>query len=111
MNSNQGSRKSESFVQRTAWLVFLAIAAGLAAIPQADAATNVVIWDTGSRLAEPGDAENRAGWKSVPSELFVLEVIDPLKAASDPGYYGREYSFRGDAVVENRNLAAVFWSA
>jgi hypothetical protein len=46
----------------------------------------------------------------VPSELFALEA-DPPKAASDPGYYGREYSFKGDAVVENHNLAAVFWSA
>jgi hypothetical protein len=46
----------------------------------------------------------------VPSELFALEA-DPPKAASDPGYYGREYSFKGDAVVENHNLAAVFRSA
>ncbi|HEY0549152.1 MAG TPA: hypothetical protein VGF13_06085, partial [Verrucomicrobiae bacterium] len=49
-------------------------------------------------------------WKTVPSELFVFEP-DPAKAASDPGYYGREYSFKGDAVVENHSLTAVFSSA
>ena len=43
----------------------------------------------------------------MPAELLSLEA-NPPKAASDPGYYGREYSFKGDAVVENRHLTAVF---
>jgi hypothetical protein len=46
----------------------------------------------------------------VPSDLLSLEA-DPPKARSDPGYYGREYSFKGDAVVENEKLIAVFLSA
>jgi hypothetical protein len=75
-----------------------------------EAAPNVVVWDAGSRFAETTDAANRAGWKAVPTELFALET-EPAKAASDPGYYGREYSFKGDAVVENPSLIAVFWSA
>ena len=82
----------------------------LPAIQQTEAATNVVVWDTGSPLADAADIKSRAGWKPVPSELFIMEA-DPSKAASDPGYYGREYAFQGDAVVENRSLAAVFWSA
>jgi hypothetical protein len=98
MKPNQGNRKSESIWQKPTWLVLLTIAAGLAAIQRIEAATNVVVWDTGLRFGDTADAENRAGWKSVPSELFVFEA-DPLKAASDPGYYGREYSFKGDAAI------------
>ena len=110
MKSDQTVKKIALFLQRTARLVLLATAVGPMAIQRTEAATNVVVWDTDSRLADPSDAESRAGWKSVPAELFVLEA-DPPKAASDPGYYGREYSFKGDAVVENRSLTAVFWSA
>src|SRR5262249_37171367 len=106
----QGNRKSESISQRPTWPVLLAIAASLAAVQRIEAATNIVVWDTGLRFGDTPDVENRAGWKSVPSQLFALEA-EPLKAASDPGYYGREYSFKGDAVVENRSLAALFWSA
>ncbi|MBI3415902.1 MAG: hypothetical protein HY043_11420 [Verrucomicrobia bacterium] len=110
MNSHHNVKKNGKFLQNPALLVLLATFAGLTAIQQAAAATNVVIWDTGARLADAADAESRAGWKAVPSELFVFEA-EPLKAASDPGYYGREYSFTGDTVVENRSLTAVFWSA
>lgn len=67
---------------------------------------NVVLWDTGSPLArEPQSVEPQ--WRPVPAEMVSLEK-DPLKAASDPGYYGREYAFGGDAVVENDHLTAVF---
>jgi hypothetical protein len=45
----------------------------------------------------------------VPRDLFKLET-DPAKASSDPGYYGRAYEFKGDAVVENSKLIAVFSS-
>ena len=88
----------------------LLAAMGVLAAQQTQAATNVVLWDTGARLGDAVALENRAGWKAVPSELFVFEA-EPSKAASDPGYYGREYSFTGDAVVENHGLTAVFWSA
>src|SRR6266536_6513498 len=101
---------SDQTLKKTALLTLLAGAAALRGIPPTQAATNVVVWDTGSRFADTTDVENRTGWKSVPSELFVFEA-DPPKAASDPGYYGRDYAFKGDAVVENRSLTAVFWSA
>src|SRR5207245_2188497 len=109
MKSYHAVRKSESLLQNTLWLGMLAIAAGLPTFQRTEAATNVVVWDAGSRFDDTPDAEDRAGWKAVPSELFAFEA-DPPKAASDPGYYGREYSFKGDVVVENRSLAAVFWS-
>jgi len=71
---------------------------------------NTVLWDTGSPLADATDTGNRAGWKGVPSNLLMLEA-NPATAVSDPGYSGREYSFEGDAIVENEHLAAVFLSA
>jgi len=109
MMTNPGTWKGDSLFQKRARLVILAATILLRAIQQTEAATNVVIWDTGSRIVDAVDLESRAGWKLVPSELFVMEA-DPSKAASDPGYYGREYSFKGDAVVENRSLFAVLWS-
>src|SRR5436309_2936384 len=110
MKSDQILRKSRLILWKTAWFAVLVTAAVAAATQRTAAATNVVVWDTGSRLADAGAAEDRNGWKAVPPELFVFED-DPSKASSDPGYYGREYAFKGDAVVENRSLAAVFWSA
>src|SRR5207249_2120217 len=110
MKSDQNVRKIESLLQKTALLVLLATAAGLPAIQQTEAAANVVVWDTVAHFADAVDVADKAGWKPVPTDLLTLEA-DPPKAASDPGYYGREYSFKGDAVVENRSLAAVFWSA
>ncbi|MSU64102.1 MAG: hypothetical protein EXS31_17195 [Pedosphaera sp.] len=101
---------SSSFNQKSALLAMVALAAGLPSIERVEAASNVVVWDSGTRFAASADIESRAGWKAVPSELFVFEK-DPLKAASDPGYYGREYSFKGDAIVENQSLVAVFWAA
>ncbi|MCL5279028.1 MAG: hypothetical protein M1376_03880 [Planctomycetes bacterium] len=46
----------------------------------------------------------------MPPNLLLLEA-DPLKSSSDPGYYGREYAFQGDVVVENGYLTAVVRSA
>src|SRR5882724_7221913 len=110
MKSYHSLRKSESLLQKPLLLGLLSISAGLSACQRTAAASNVVVWDAGSRFADTPDAENRTGWKAVPTELFAFEA-DPPKAASDPGYYGREYAFKGDAVVETRSLAAVFWSA
>lgn len=86
-------------------LLFFAAAASCLAIA-ARAAAGTVIWDTGSRLASAEDAAKRTGWTAVPTELFSFEA-DPEKASSDPGYYGREYVFKGDAVVENDVLSVV----
>jgi hypothetical protein len=94
-------------ISRLALLVLAAAASSLAL--QARAAAETVIWDTGSRLANAADAAKRTGWTVVPTELFGFEA-DPAKASSDPGYYGREYVFRGDAVVENDVLSVVCFS-
>ena len=110
MKSYQDVRKSERLLQKTALLVLLAINAGWLAIQRTQAATNVVVWDTLSHFAGTVEVADKDGWKPVPTQLLLLEA-NPPKAASDPGYYGRDYSFKGDAVVENRSLAAVFWSA
>lgn len=83
---------------------------GALLLQTAQAVSNIVLWDTGTPFIEGVNAEDRDAWRVVPSELFVFEA-DPAKAASDPGYYGREYEFTGDAVVENTHLAAVFQSA
>lgn len=72
--------------------------------------TNVTLWDTGAPLGETIDLADRKAWKVVPPDLLQLEA-DPRKASSDPGYYGREYEFQGDAIVENSFLTAVAWSA
>jgi hypothetical protein len=97
-------------MQTAACLALWASAASLAAIPRAEATPNVALWDTLGPLADTLAIEDRAAWAAVPSDLLRLEA-DPPKARSDPGYYGREYAFKGDAIVENRSLAAVFWSA
>lgn len=76
----------------------------------AQPASSVVLWDTGTKASGPINLEHRSGWKVVPSDLLTLEA-NPPKASSDPGYYGREYSFKGDAVVENQKVIAVFWSS
>jgi hypothetical protein len=75
----------------------------------ARAESNIVLWDTGTAFSDTINLDNRGNWKRVPTDLFALEK-EPAKASSDPGYYGREYSFNGDAVVENASLTAVFWS-
>jgi len=73
-------------------------------------AANIVLWDTLEPLKESVSWKEREDWKAVPSDLFALEV-DPKKSSSDPGYYGREYTFHGDAVVENERTAVVFQSS
>ena len=110
MKSYQCIRKGESFLGNTTLLVFLATASALSAIPRTEVSANVVLWDTGSPLTGVTNGDDRSRWKRVPTDLFTLEA-DPPKAASDPGYYGRDYSFKGDAVVENRRVTAVFKSS
>lgn len=90
-------------------LVFLA-ALLLAAPLRAGADANLTLWDTGSRLGSDAKLGERTGWKQVPGNLFTLEA-DPAKAASDPGYYGRDYAFTGDAAVSNNKMTVVFRAA
>ncbi len=99
------------FLPRAALVAVAAVAAGLASAPEPAAANpNVLLWDTLSPLSGQSNVGERSGWKRVPSDLLLLEA-DPPKASSDPGYYGREYAFKGDAVVQNQELLAVFRSA
>jgi hypothetical protein len=77
---------------------------------QTTASANLTLWDTGSPIGDKLNPGDRAGWKTVPTDLLLLEK-DPPKASSDPGYYGRDYSFHGDAVVETPALTTVFSSA
>ena len=67
---------------------------------------NTLIWDTLSPFVNKVDLRDRTNWKVVPSDLLTFET-DPSAAVSDPAYYGREYSFQGDAVIENDHLTAV----
>jgi len=69
----------------------------------------VTLWDTGVPLGDSINLTNRTAWKPVPPNLLMLED-DPQRALSSPAYYGREYAFQGDAVVENSYLTAVVWA-
>ena len=91
MNSYQDEKRNGLIFTKRRSLVLLAILAGAIPFQRIEAAANVVVWDAGTRFTDTIDLENRAGWKAVPSELFAFEA-DPAKAASDPGYYGRERS-------------------
>ncbi len=70
---------------------------------------NTIVWDTQSPFVNTVDVRDKTDWKVVPADFLTLE-LDPSAAVSDPAYYGREYSFKGDVVVENGHLTAVFWS-
>ena len=76
---------------------------------QVETIANTILWDTQSPFVNIVDVRSKADWKVVPAELLTLE-LNPSAAISDPGYYGREYSFKGDAVVENELFSAVFFS-
>ena len=110
MNPHQGIRKCASRLRRAPSFLVLATVLALSAVERTEAAANVLVWDTISHFTDAVDAADRTGWKAVPTDLLTLEA-DPPKASSDPGYYGRDYAFKGDVVVENQSLAAVFWSA
>jgi hypothetical protein len=104
------------FLCNMAFILLLASNTGISAAGIEAKTTNTLIWDTMSPFGGSVDLqsvrtpqENRTSWKVVPTDLFTLER-DPAAAASDPGYYGREYAFSGDAVVENEHLAVVFHS-
>ena len=99
MKSYRHVRTVRRVLSRVALLTLLTTAAALSALQPLQAATNIVLWDTSSTLAVPLNVEDRSAWKQVPNDLLVLEA-DPPKASSDPGYYGREYTFQGDAVVD-----------
>ena len=91
-------------------LVLLLIIGPGASMAQMKANTpNTRIWDTMSPFMESIDFGNRNHWRLIPTDLLTLET-NPLVISADPGYYGREYAFQGDAVVENKHYTAVFHS-
>ena len=109
MKLTESVKKHGSFSQKAARLALWASLAGLPATPRMEAG-NLALYDTVEPYTGSAAVAGKAAWKLVPRDLLTLEA-DPPKASSDPGYYGREYAFKGDAVVENRSLAAVFSSA
>jgi hypothetical protein len=110
MKPYHNSSPGKALMRKAVLLALSVSAAAFAAIQRAQATSNVALWDTGAPLSDTFSLEDRTAWKAVPTDLLRLEA-DPPKARSDPGYYGREYAFSGDAIVETRTLAAVFWSA
>src|SRR5579883_679542 len=90
---------------RSAGMILLLWCAALPFVAKADPGSSVTLWDTGAHSSTRG-LDDRSGWNAVPSDLLLLEA-NPPKARSDPGYYGRDYVFKGDAVVENSKLAAL----
>src|SRR5690242_7574933 len=110
MNSFRLPGNAHGHFFRRFLLIFLCSGSVLGLTVQASAASNVTLWDTGAPFSTEVNLEDRGSWRPVPTDMFTLEA-DPAKARSDPGYYGREYSFKGDAVVESPKLVAVFWSA
>jgi hypothetical protein len=87
-------------------LLFLCLSSSF---PGAQPASTVILWDAGVSTLTLTNLEDHSSWKMVPSDLLTLEA-DPAKASSDPGYYGRDYDFKGDAIVENEKLLAAFSS-
>ncbi|NQT01262.1 MAG: hypothetical protein HQ580_04510 [Planctomycetes bacterium] len=91
-------------------LIFLlVISPGMSIAQTKEKTANTIVWDTQSPFVNMVDIRDKNNWKVVPADLLTLE-LDPSAAVSDPAYYGREYSFKGDVVVENEHLTAVFWS-
>jgi hypothetical protein len=109
MKSDRGIGSYGLFLRKTALIVLLVTVTGISAAGSNEKTANTLIWDTMSPFGDTVDLLNRTSWKLVPTDLLTLER-DPVAASSDPGYYGREYAFNGDAVVENEHLTAVFQS-
>src|ERR1039457_3907425 len=110
LNSPRTTGKPAGRMGIAALLIAVATTTGIAEIARSGPSRNLVLWDTQLPVGDRLKPEERSGWKAVPNDLLRLEK-DPLKASSDPGYYGRDYSFAGDAVVETAGLTAVFGSA
>src|SRR5215831_12353941 len=97
MNSYRKGKMRNRFYNLAPVAVVLALAITAGCPGKAEGAPNVVLWDTLSPLTKPVDSKPGTEWKVVPTDLLSLET-DPPKASSDPGYYGRSYAFKGDAV-------------
>ena len=109
MKPDRGIGSYGLFLWKTALILVLVTGTGISAAGSDGKTANTLIWDTISPLSDTAGLQNRTSWKLVPTDLLMLE-LNPATASSDPGYYGREYAFSGDAVVENEHLTAVFMS-
>jgi len=109
MKSDRGIGSYGLFLWKTAFIVLIITGTGILAAGRDAKTVNTLIWDTISPLGDTDDLQDRTSWKLVPTDLLTLE-LNPATASSDPGYYGRQYAFNGDTVVENEHLTAVFQS-
>jgi hypothetical protein len=109
MKSDRGIGSYGLFLWKTALIVLIITGTGILAAGRDAKTVNTLIWDTISPLGDTDDLQDRTSWKLVPTDLLTLE-LNPATASSDPGYYGRQYAFNGDTVVENEHLTAVFQS-
>ncbi|MBL7187761.1 MAG: hypothetical protein ISS70_15680 [Phycisphaerae bacterium] len=96
MRIRNSSQKSLSY--KAAFVFFLAAS-------QATAVTRV--WDTVSPSPDEEILVDRSGWRAVPTASEKWN--DPEHY--NPENYSLQYSFTGDAAVENEHLVAVFSSA
>ena len=95
---------------KTALAVLLAVAFWTSQALGGEKPMRTQIWDTVSPFGGEVDVRGRSNWKPVPGDLLSLE-LKPSAAVADPAYYGREYAFAGDAVVENAYFTVAFWSS
>jgi hypothetical protein len=106
---DRGIVNSQLSLLKTAFIVLLAVTFWTSQ-SQGDAKPmHTQIWDTVTPFDSKVDVRARAAWKPVPGDLLSLE-LQPSTAVSDPAYYGREYAFEGDAVVENAHFTVAFCS-
>jgi hypothetical protein len=110
MNLSRSGARIAGILEIAALLIAGATTTGIAENAGPGATRNLLLWDTLSPVGDKLKPDDWTGWKAVPNDLLLLEK-DPVKASSDPGYYGRDYAFEGDAVVETPLLTAVFGSA
>ena len=103
----QGIGRHKRPLWKRALIVSLVAGTGVSVAQTNENAANTHIWDTLSPFANTLDIENKSGWRHVPTDLLTLE-LNPSTISADPGYYGREYAFEGDAIVENKHYTAVF---
>lgn len=96
----------DGYYRRVTWAFLALLTVALLSLTVRAAQPNVILWDTGAPLSNASNLTQTAEWTRVPTDLFALEH-DPAKASSDPGYYGREYVFRGDIVIENQKIGAL----
>ncbi|MEJ2704682.1 MAG: hypothetical protein P8Z79_19780, partial [Sedimentisphaerales bacterium] len=110
MMSGRGAYRCEPPSWKRASIVLLMLSTGLSAAQTKENTANTCIWDTMSPFANTINLANRTRWRLVPTDLLTLKS-NPDRASGDPGYYGREYAFEGDAVIENEHYTAAFQSA